>query len=106
MLNITQLFDEIYYLTQNQDIKEAVANGIFASGFEHFINFGKFEGRDPSVFFDTEYYLAQNPDVAQTVAAGTTSAIEHFINSGQAEGRNPIFEFFTNFYLVQGGERT
>lgn len=99
MLNITQLFDEIYYLNQNQDIKEAVANGIFASGFEHFINFGKFEGRDPSVFFDTEYYLAQNPDVAQTVAAGTTSAIEHFINFGQSENRNPIFEFFTNFYL-------
>ena len=99
MLNITQLFDENYYLNQNQDIKEAVATGVFASGFEHFINFGKFEGRDPSVFFDTDYYLAQNPDVAQTVAAGTTSAIEHFINIGQAEGRNPIFEFFTDFYL-------
>lgn len=99
MLNITQLFDENYYLNQNQDIQEAVATGIFASGFEHFLNFGKFEGRDPSAFFDTEYYLAQNPDVAQTVAAGTTTAIEHFINFGQFENRNPIFEFFTNFYL-------
>lgn len=99
MLNITHLYDEIYYLNQNQDIKEAVATGIFASGFEHFINFGKFEGRDPSLFFDTEYYLAQNPVLAQTVAAGTTSAIEHFVNFGQSEGRNPIFEFFTDFYL-------
>jgi subtilisin family serine protease len=99
MLNITHLFDETYYLNQNPDIKEAVATGVFASGFEHFMNFGKFEERDPSVFFDTEYYLAQNPDIAQAVAAGTTSAIEHFINIGQAEGRNPIFEFFTDFYL-------
>ncbi|AFY85211.1 S8 family serine peptidase [Oscillatoria acuminata] len=99
MLNITHLFDEIYYLNQNPDIKEAVATGVFASGFEHFMNFGKFEGRDPSVFFDSEYYLAQNPDIAQAVAAGTTSAIEHFINMGQAERRNPIFEFFSDFYL-------
>ena len=99
MLKITHLFDETYYLNQNQDIQEAVATGVFASGFEHFMNFGKFEGRDPSVFFDAGYYLAQSPDVAQAVAAGTTSAIEHFINIGQAEGRNPIFEFFTDLYL-------
>lgn len=38
-------FDEQAYLEQNPDVKSAVANGQFMSGFDHFMKFGKFENR-------------------------------------------------------------
>lgn len=99
MLDISKLYDERYYLNQNPDVAEAVAAGVFASGLEHFLNFGQREGRDPSALFDTAYYLAQYPDVAEAVAEGAIAAIEHFVNFGQLEGRDPIFEFFTELYV-------
>ncbi|MCT7956438.1 S8 family serine peptidase [Laspinema palackyanum] len=100
MLDISRLFEESAYITQNPDVEAAIATGVFKSGLEHFINFGQREGRNPSIWFDTAYYLEENPDVAEAVAAGTLSAIEHFVNFGQSEGRDPILEFFTDFYLA------
>lgn len=38
-------FDEMRYLRDNPDIAAAVAAGTFASGFEHFIRYGRGEGR-------------------------------------------------------------
>ncbi|MGL5194329.1 MAG: S8 family peptidase [Chroococcales cyanobacterium] len=99
MLDISRLFEESSYITQNPDVAAAIATGVFESGFSHFINFGQIEGRNPSIWFDTAYYLEENSDVAEAVAVGTLSAIEHFVNFGQSEGRDPIFEFFTDFYL-------
>jgi hypothetical protein len=99
MLDISRLFEESAYITQNPDVEAAIATGVFESGFEHFITFGQIEGRNPSIWFDTAYYLEENPDVADAVAAGTLTAIEHFVNFGQSEGRDPILEFFTDFYL-------
>jgi SAM-dependent methyltransferase len=38
-------FDEAYYLDVNPDIASAIAAGSFRSGWEHFIRFGRAEGR-------------------------------------------------------------
>jgi SAM-dependent methyltransferase len=38
-------FDEIYYLKSNPDVASAVASGAFASGRDHFTQFGYHEGR-------------------------------------------------------------
>lgn len=101
-------FDEGFYLAQNPDVGNAVATGIFASGLEHYLEFGQFEGRSPSANFnfDDSFYLAQYPDVADAVLAGIlATGREHYILFGQSEGRIPSpnfsLDFDEAFYLAQ-----
>jgi hypothetical protein len=62
--------------------------GIYRSGYEHFLLYGQYEGRDPNPGFDENYYLAENPDVAEAVARGVyKSGVEHYLDYGQYEGR-------------------
>lgn len=99
MLTIEQLFDEEFYLAQNPAVREAIEAGVFSSGFDHFINFGQFESRDPSPFFETSFYLDKNIDALEGIEAGETTAVQHFLNVGQFESRDPHPLFDTNFYL-------
>ncbi|NEP88285.1 MAG: hypothetical protein F6K18_16430 [Okeania sp. SIO2C2] len=99
MLEISDLFDENLYLDVNPEIAEAVNNGIVQSGFDHFIRFGQFEGRDPSIFFDTNFYLTNNPDVAALVQQNSITPIQHFIQVGQFENLDPNSQFNTDIYL-------
>ena len=39
-MSIFALFDENYYLTNNQDVVRAILNGHFDSGASHYILFG------------------------------------------------------------------
>lgn len=41
-------FDEAYYLDANPDVRAAVEDRIFRSGYEHYIRHGKAEGRRPT----------------------------------------------------------
>ncbi len=96
------IFDEGYYLARNPLVAQAVAAGQFQSGFQHFLQFGQFEGRDPSSLFNTSFYLSQYPEVAQAVAQGAfRSAFQHFITAGLPEGRNPSQLFDNQAYLAQ-----
>ena len=99
MLEISDLFDENLYLNVNPEIAEAVNNGIVQSGLDHFIRFGQFEGRNPSIFFDTNFYLTNNPDVAALVQQNSITPIQHFIQVGQFENRDPNSQFNTDIYL-------
>jgi MoaA/NifB/PqqE/SkfB family radical SAM enzyme len=38
-------FAEAHYLDLNQDVKAAVTNGMFSSGYQHYLLFGRVEGR-------------------------------------------------------------
>jgi hypothetical protein len=38
-------FDEVWYLRNNRDVAEAVKTGTFASGWEHYDQYGRQEGR-------------------------------------------------------------
>jgi primary-amine oxidase len=109
MLNLSEIFEESYYLQSHPDVAAAVDKNAFETALAHFIKYGQFEGRDPSSFFNTQYYLQQNPDVAAAVreTAGTQkplTAIAHFIKCGQFEGRNPNPNFDTSSYLEQNPE--
>ena len=104
MLDLNTLFDENFYLAQNQDVARAVANGLFRNGLDHFNQFGQFEGRNPSALFDTNYYLAANADVAAVVKRKETTAIKHFLDRGQIELRNPSAVFDTTYYLSQNSD--
>jgi FKBP-type peptidyl-prolyl cis-trans isomerase len=93
------LFDEHYYLMANPDVAAAVAAGKFASGYDHYIQFGQFEGRSPSPYWNEKYYLAMNPDVADAVAAGKiSSGFMHYYLYGQYENRPGLVYFNTGFY--------
>jgi 2-polyprenyl-3-methyl-5-hydroxy-6-metoxy-1,4-benzoquinol methylase len=94
------LFDTAYYLRTYPDVAAA---GI--DPYEHYIQFGAAEGRDPQALFDTTYYLDRYPDVA----ASGLNALQHYAQIGAAEGRDPHPLFDTSYYagqahLAQNGE--
>ncbi len=99
MLDINALYEDSYYLAENPDVAQAVAAGSFTGGFQHFVDFGQYEGRDPGPLFDTQFYLELYPEVADIVGSSGTSPIQDFIEYGQFEGLDPFFDFFTDFYL-------
>ena len=82
-------FDETYYLENNPDVLQAVANGEYGSGLQHFEDAGQFENRQPSPWFNPKQYLIDNPDVLAAVNAGASpSAWAHFITYGVGEDRS------------------
>ncbi len=100
-------FNESLYLSFNPDVAQAVKQGAFKSGYEHFIKYGQAEGRGALMesvanLFDEAYYLKNNADVAKAVQQGLfKSGYEHFIQFGQLEGRDPSQLFNNNTYLAQ-----
>jgi len=101
MLDPSTLFDESFYLATNLDVAQAVTNGNFTSGFDHFNRFGELERRDPSALFDTTFYLDENSDVAAAVERNEVTAFDHFILFGQEEERNPSPLFNPEYYLLK-----
>jgi hypothetical protein len=100
VLPLAQLYDERYYLSQNPDIA-ALVGSTFSSGFQHFVNFGINEGRNPSVLYNESFYLANNNDVRNAVASGAlSSGLSHFLTSGHREGRDPSAFFDQSDYLL------
>ena len=99
---LQQLFDEAYYLRQNPDVYAAYARGVFQSGFQHFFQYGQYEGRNPSSLYNEQYYLNQNPDVAAAVARSNfRCGFQHFLRHGEYEGRNPSSLYNEQSYLSQ-----
>src|SRR5258708_18886931 len=100
-------FDEVTYLLLYPDITEKVATGDFHSGYEHWIKFGRDEGRlarfhemaereagalqpRPGIptDFDEDAYLFLNPDVAGAIEKGLfPSGYSHWTSFGRKEGR-------------------
>ncbi|MQP67296.1 hypothetical protein GE253_18375 [Niveispirillum sp. SYP-B3756] len=98
------LFDENFYRQQNPDVDAAIKAGFLASGEEHFVKYGRFEGRDPHLLFDKDYYLSTNKDVADAVAKGQITAWQHYQDYGWREGRDPSAFFDTSDYLTRHGD--
>ncbi|WP_108461368.1 beta strand repeat-containing protein [Devosia naphthalenivorans] len=96
-------FNETAYLAQNPDVADAVEQGQFSSGFDHYTQWGMAEGRQvPMVAMDEQFYLSQNEDVALAVERGEfSSALEHYLLHGAAEGRSPNVLFDEQWYLDQ-----
>ncbi|NEP74554.1 MAG: hypothetical protein F6K25_19060 [Okeania sp. SIO2G4] len=89
--NIPSSFNENLYLLENSGVADAVTNGLFNNGFEHWLEFGFLEGRSPQFAFDEEFYLATYPVIADAVANGLfINGLEHYIRFGQTEGRQAV----------------
>src|SRR6476661_4160062 len=90
LTQVSRYFDEETYLSQNPDIAPLVRsannpNAPFASGLDHFIQFG----------YDEAFYLKRYPVLVPFVQNGTfKSGLEHFIKFGAKEGlyANTFFE--------------
>jgi len=101
ILPLAQIFDENYYLTQNSDVSVLVSAGILESGYQHFVNRGLAEGRNPSILYNESFYLSSNSDVTQAVSNGTfRSGLEHFLRFGHIDLRAPTSRFRQTDYLI------
>jgi subtilisin-like proprotein convertase family protein len=94
------MFSEQQYLALHTDVEAAVNRGEITSGLQHWLKFGRAEGRSPSLLFDTTYYLLKNTDVADAVRRGATNALDHFMLYGMAEGREASPYFKAASYLT------
>ena len=76
LIKKSNLFDNEYYLANNEDVKNAKMNPI-----KHYLKFGWKEGRNPSAEFDGNSYLNRRPDVR---VAGICPLV-HYIKFGRNE---------------------
>ncbi|MGF1461514.1 MAG: cadherin-like domain-containing protein [Leptolyngbyaceae cyanobacterium] len=99
VLPLAQLYDEFYYLNQNPDVA-ALVGSVFSSGYDHFVQFGQFEGRNPSVLYNEAFYL-QDPEFrAAVLGGGFSSGLQHYLNFGHRENRDPSQLFDASDYLL------
>jgi len=84
-------FDQEWYLASYDDIAEEIAQGMFSSAQEHFVEKGYFESRLPSSpAVDEAWYLRTYTDVAASIEQGVVdSGYEHYLRNGYKEGRQP-----------------
>jgi hypothetical protein len=89
-----RFFDPLQYALDYPDVGRSQAimsGGELASWYNHYIMFGKAEGRK-AVFrtFDEQFYLKQYPDVLKAVRNGQfKSGLHHFVTHGLYELRWP-----------------
>ena len=83
-------FDAAYYLSTYPDISLATIDP-----FEHYMNYGGFEGRRPNRYFDSAWYLRQYPDVAEL----GWNPLLHYMGWGVREGRKPAADFDVEHYV-------
>jgi hypothetical protein len=82
-------FDENSYLESNPDVAAAVAAGRVASGWDHFISTGYFEGRCPGLLpIDEDWYASEYPDVMSGIDDGSIDDVsEHYSLFGYRHGK-------------------
>jgi len=78
LVRTSDLFNESWYVKNNPDVVNAKMNPIF-----HYINYGGFEGRDPSPYFSSGWYLDTYDDVKN---AGINPLL-HYLKYGRKEER-------------------
>lgn len=87
------MFDAEYYAANNPDIVAVLGNEEKAL-YNHYVNYGKNEGRKPCAdsfgeAFDPVYYAQNNPDVVAVLGTDATVLYNHYVNCGKNEGRKP-----------------
>nr|WP_220572383.1 glycosyltransferase [Gluconobacter oxydans] len=93
-------FDESYYVQRYADVRDAVNQGKFISGFDHYRKIG-YKDRDPHWLFCEEYYLNRYTDVARALVNETVFAngYDHYIQCGDQEFRSGSWFFDPLKYL-------
>jgi hypothetical protein len=102
-------YDESHYLTMYPELARAKSEGLIKSGWQHFQDFGYFEGRLPfAPVVDEAWYLKTSPDVQKAISDGILdNADHHFFEHGYAAGRLPYQpktdpEWYLRRYFPEG----
>lgn len=93
-------FDESYYVQRYGDVRNAIHQGEFISGFDHYRKIG-YKDRDPHWLFCEEYYLNRYSDVARALVNETvfSNGYDHYIQCGDQEFRSGSWFFDPLEYL-------
>jgi lipopolysaccharide biosynthesis protein/glycosyltransferase involved in cell wall biosynthesis len=75
------LFDEKWYLENYPDIAKIGIDPV-----RHYLLYGGFEGRDPSINFSSRWYIATYADVERS----KLNPLLHYIRNGRNEHRSPV----------------
>lgn len=89
---IKELLSPEWYLAQNPDVQ------YFSDGpFEHYMSYGRHEGRSPHPLFDVVWYAKQVPDLV----ARDIEPVEHYVNTGWRDLHSPHPLFNPSWYLLE-----
>lgn len=93
-------FDESYYVQRYADVRSAINQREFISGFDHYRKVG-YRDRNPHWLFCEEYYLNTNKDVASSLINETDflNGYDHYIQCGDQEFRSGSWFFDPLKYL-------
>lgn len=86
ILENSELFDRDFYLGRNPDVRSANLDPV-----QHYLQYGGFEGRDPSSRFCSDFYLGEYPDVRDS----KVNPLLHYLIHGWKEGRKTFPEAST-----------
>lgn len=85
-INYEDVYDYNYYISCNQDVKQAFQGDDLAT-LQHFVNYGMKEGRKAKQYFDVNNYRDRYYDLRMAFGDQLTEYYMHFINYGKNEGR-------------------
>jgi hypothetical protein len=93
------LFDEHYYLQEYPNVAAAVANHVFATGYDHYVEYGQYEGYSPSPFWNEAWFLQNNPTAAAAVAQKKVGSGFMYYWLYDQDDPNGLLYFNTTYYL-------
>ena len=96
-LDYSVLFDPTYYSNQYSDLQKAFGNNA-QKLFNHFINHGMKECRQPSATFDVAFYKKSYKDLQKAYGENIPEYYKHYVKYGHKERRKTI-----QTYTVQVG---
>lgn len=81
-------FAERWYVATYKDVAAQITDGVFPSGFAHYVAEG-FRDRSPHWLFSDRFYRANNLDLTRTRLdqAGFVNAYDHYLTAGDREFR-------------------
>ena len=96
LINSSSLFDKNWYLSRYPDIaKEKIDPA------RHYLQFGGFEGRDPSLDFSSTWYL----DIYNDVKKAGTNPLLHYLKYGEEDGHvSPMEQAKVELSLIKSSE--
>jgi len=80
------IFDWYWYLDNYPDLRQAGLS-TKEQAIDHWIKYGRKEGRIMMKQFDWEFYLNSYPDLRQSGLSTKEQAVDHWLNYGRKEGR-------------------
>lgn len=87
--NPNAFFDEQFYLETNPDVAEAIKNGDYTSGWDHYMKSGSLQNRAPNKI-DAPYFVAQQDDVIAARAAAAARANAPVVEQSAPPKANPF----------------